>query len=198
MPEQQSGSLTTTAVLSEIGPRLRAARLKRDLTLEALAEATEISASTLSRLEAGKRAPNLELLIPITRALRIGLDDLLMWKAPDPRVHSRTRRFPNLVVEYLSPESAPIQTFKMTMNPTKEPLRTRSHDGYEWIYVLRGRARIVLGDREVIVEEGEAAEFDTRIPHGVAALGISPLEVLSIFNSSGERIHLSGFRPTAD
>ncbi|MFI2651091.1 helix-turn-helix domain-containing protein [Micromonospora fulviviridis] len=192
MPEQQRMPDLTRAVLREVGPRLRSARMKRDLTLEALSEATGISASTLSRLEAGKRAPNLELLLPVTRALRISLDDLLMWSTPDPRVHSRTRRFGNLTVEYLSPESAPVQTFKMTFAPSTEPIQTRSHDGYEWFYVLRGRARVVLGDREVIVEAGQAAEFDTRIPHGVAALGGEPVEVLSIFNRSGERIHLPG------
>ncbi|MGP5655751.1 helix-turn-helix domain-containing protein [Candidatus Corynebacterium faecigallinarum] len=192
MPEQHETPDLTQAVLREVGPRLRAARLKRDLTLESVSETTGISASTLSRLEAGKRAPNLELLLPITRALRVSLDDLLMWKAPDPRVRSRTRRFGDLTVEYLSPEAAPVQTFKMTFLPTGEPVQTRSHDGYEWFYVLRGRARVVLGDREVIVEEGQAAEFDTRIPHGVTALGPGQLEVLSIFNRSGERIHLPG------
>ncbi|MFF3442474.1 helix-turn-helix domain-containing protein [Streptosporangium sp. NPDC002721] len=192
MAEQRQAPGLTDAVLREVGPRLRAARLKRDLTLEALSGATGISASTLSRLEAGKRAPNLELLLPITRALRLSLDELLMWKAPDPRVRSRTRQFGNLTVEYLSPESAPIQTFKMTFTPSNEPIQTRSHEGYEWCYVLRGRARVVLGDREVIVEEGHAAEFDTRIPHGVAALDGQPLEILSIFNRGGERIHLPG------
>lgn len=94
MPDQQQPPPDLTqAVLREVGPRLRTARLKRSLTLEALAEITGISASTLSRMEAGKRAPNLELLIPVTRALRISLDDLLMRNAPDPRVQARTRRF---------------------------------------------------------------------------------------------------------
>ncbi|GIT81458.1 XRE family transcriptional regulator [Leifsonia sp. LS1] len=193
MPDQQQAPPDLTrAVLREIGPRLRAARLKRSLTLEALAEITGISASTLSRMEAGRRAPNLELLIPVTRGLRISLDDLLLWKAPDPRVQAPTRRFANLTVDYLSPETAPVQTFKMTFTPSPGPIQTRSHDGYEWIYVLRGRARVILGDRDLVVEIGEAAEFDTRIPHGVAALGNEPLEVLSIFNRSGERIHLPG------
>ncbi|WP_308122742.1 helix-turn-helix domain-containing protein [Microbacterium marinilacus] len=191
-PEESRPGLTQ-AVLREVGPRLRTARLKRDLTLEALSETTGISASTLSRLESGKRAPNLELLIPVTRALRLSLDDLLMWTAPDPRIRSRTQRFGNLTVEYLSPESAPIQTFKMTLTPTNEPIQTRSHDGYEWCYVLRGRARVILGDRELVIEAGQAAEFDTRLPHGVAAVGGQPVEILAMFNRSGERIHLPEF-----
>ena len=191
-PEDRRPDLTQ-AVLREVGPRQRAARLQRDLTLEALSDTTGISPSTLSRLESGKRAPNLELLIPVTRALRLSLDDLLMWTAPDPRIRSRTQRFGNLTVEYLSPESAPVQTFKMTLTPTNEPIQTRSHDGYEWCYVLRGRARVILGDRELVIEAGQAAEFDTRLPHGVAALGSEPVEILSIFNRSGERIHLPEF-----
>ncbi len=192
MPEQRRESDLTQAVLREVGPRLRAARLKRDLTIDTVADATGISASTISRLEGGKRAPNLELLLPLTRVLRISLDDLMMWTAPDPRVTSRTRRFGAITVEYLSPENAPVHTFKMTILPTNEPVQTRSHDGYEWLYVLRGRARVVLGDRELIIEAGQAAEFDTRTPHGVAALGGEPLEVLAIFNRSGERTHLPG------
>lgn len=198
MPDQNGRPDLTQAVLREVGPRLRAARLKRDLTLGALSERTGVSASTLSRLEAGKRAPNLELLLPVTRALRISLDDLLMWNTPDPRVRSRTRRLGNLTVEYLSPEDAPIQTLRMIFAPTHEPLRTRSHDGHEWFYVLRGRARVVVGDREVIVEAGQAAEFDTRIPHGVAAVGREPVEILSMFSRSGERIHLPGALGSAE
>ena len=102
--------------------------MKRDLTLEALAEATGISPSTLSRLEAGKRAPNLELLLPVTRVLRLSLDDLLMWTAPDPRGRARNRRFGNLMVEYLSPDGAPVQTFKMTLTPSDEPIQFRVQD----------------------------------------------------------------------
>lgn len=181
----------TQAVLREVGPRLRAARLKRDLTLETLAEATGISASTLSRLEAGKRAPNLELLLPVTRVLHIGLDDLMMWKAPDPRIRTRTRTFGSITVEYLSPESAPIHALRMTFLPTNEPIRTRSHDGYEWFYVLRGSARVILGDQEAVITAGQAAEFDTRIPHAVTPVGTEPVELIAIFNRSGDRIHLT-------
>lgn len=190
MPGQPPHPDLTRAVLRELGPRLRAARLGRDLTLGALADLTGISPSTLSRLEAGKRAPNLELLLPVTRALRISLDDLMMWRAPDPRTRSPMRRVRHLTVEYLSPENAPVQTFRMTLAPSGEPIRTRSHDGYEWIHVLRGRAQVVLGDRHLVVEAGQTVEFDTRTPHGAAALDGEPVEAISMFNPTGEPIHL--------
>ena len=65
------------SVLSAVGPRLRALRRQRDITLAALAEATGISVSTLSRLESGQRRPTLELLLPLARAYGVPLDDLV-------------------------------------------------------------------------------------------------------------------------
>ena len=177
----------TQAVLREVGPRLRAIRLKRDLTLDALAETTGISASTLSRLESGKRAPNLELLLPVTRALRIGLDDLLVWRSsqPAPVRALRSRRCGGLTVEYLSPDSAPVHVLLMTFAPSAEPAPTRSHDGRQWFHVLRGRVRIVVGEEVLTVGAGQSAEFDARIPHSMSASGGDPVEVLAMFSPTG-------------
>lgn len=194
----EPGPDLTQAVLREVGPRLRAARLRRDLTLEAVSAETGISTSTLSRLESGRRAPNLELLLPITRLLGVSLDDLLLWRAPDPRVTSRTRTHGGVTVEYLSPPSARTQVLRMTVRPTREPLRRRSHEGHEWFYVLRGRARVVLGERDVVMEAGQAAQFDTRIPHAVAAVGDEPLEVLAMFTRSGHLLHVPDPDPAVD
>ena len=69
--------------IDEIGPRLRAARVRAGLTLDALAERAAVSASTLSRLESGKRQANLELLLPLARELRLSLDELVP-PAPPP------------------------------------------------------------------------------------------------------------------
>ena len=72
--------------LGQVGIRLRAARKARGWTLDELAARASISASTLSRLESGKRQASLELLLPLTRALGIRIDDLLEPAARDPRV----------------------------------------------------------------------------------------------------------------
>lgn len=180
--------------LTLIGPRLKSWRQKRDMTLAELSEATGISSSTISRLEAGKRAPNLELVVPIARALRLELDDIVPRKAPDPRVARTTSRAGETRYETLSPESSPVQTYKVTLpaNPagvTAVP-DPRVHDGQEWLYVLSGRLRLVLGEQDVTLGPGEAAEFDTRIPHWMSATGAGPTEFLSIFSKEGKRIHL--------
>jgi transcriptional regulator with XRE-family HTH domain len=187
--------------LALIGPRLKSWREKRSMTLAELAAATGISSSTLSRLEAGKRAPNLELVVPIARALRLELDDIVPRAAPDPRVRRTTKRVGGTQYETLSPESSAVQTYKVTFpaNPVgvaavPEP---KVHDGQEWLYVLSGHLRLVIGEQDVTLGPGEAAEFDTRVPHWLSATGAGPAEILSIFSKEGKRIHLRARTPSA-
>ena len=183
--------------LRQIGPRLKSWRQKRNLTLDELSTMTQISASTISRLEAGKRAPNLELVIPMARALRLELDDIIPGPTPDPRVDRVTQRFGDRTYEALSPDSSPTQTYRVTFaaSPQASP-DPQVHEGYEWLYVLDGRLRLVLGEHDLELGQGEAAEFDTRTPHWVGAAGENPAQVLVIFSKQGKRIHLRA-RPAA-
>lgn len=176
--------------LEQIGPRLREARRSRQWTLEHLASLAGMSVSTLSRLESGKRQASLELLLPLTRQLGIRIDDLLPDEAPDPRVRRPVERRDGMVIAPLTLESSPMRTFKITYPARKTPRATRVHDGYEWLYVLSGQVRLALGERVMLLDVGEAAEFDTRIPHAISAAGGRPAEVLSIFNELGERLHI--------
>ncbi len=175
--------------LGQVGSRLRAARRDRGFTLDDLAARTGISSSTLSRLEGGKRQATLELLVPLTRQLGIRIDDLIPGETPDPRIRQAPVRHDGLLIVALSPDHAPIHTFKITYPPRAKTPTLRTHDGYEWIYVLHGRLRLRLGERDLTLARGEAAEFDTRTPHAMAATGGRPAEVISIFNQSGARIH---------
>lgn len=175
--------------VSQIGPRLRTARQERGWTLDDLAARAQISPSTLSRLESGKRQANLELLVPLTRLLGVRIDDLVAPAPSDPRIRRAAMRRNGLVITPLTPDGAPVHTYKVTFPPTTKPPRPRTHDGYEWLYVLSGRLRLLLGDQDLVISRGEAAEFDTRIPHSLSAHGSRPAEVLSIFNDAGMRIH---------
>ncbi|OJX94024.1 MAG: XRE family transcriptional regulator [Micrococcales bacterium 73-15] len=175
--------------LSQVGARLRAARHSRGWTLEELAARAEMSTSTLSRLESGKRQASLELLLPLTRQLGIRIDDLVRLDAPDPRVRRPAIRRDGLVVAPLAPEGSPVDTYKITYPPARELPELRVHDGYEWLYVLAGRLRLRLGEQDLVLTRGEAAEFDTRIPHAISAAGGRPAQVISIFNDGGARIH---------
>lgn len=175
--------------MEQVGARLRGARQQRGLTLEELALAAGMSASTLSRLESGKRQASLELLLPLTRRLGIRLDDLVPQEQADPRVRRPEVRRDGLIIAPLAPEGSPILTYKITYPPSAEPPALRTHDGYEWLYVLAGRLRLRLGDQDLTLSRGEAAEFDTRTPHAMSAAGGRPAQVISIFNEAGARMH---------
>ncbi|MGG8410546.1 helix-turn-helix domain-containing protein [Streptomyces sp. 12297] len=180
------------AVLDEVGPRLKRLRTQRNLTLAALAETTGISKSTLSRLESGQRRPSLELLLPLAAAYRVPLDDLVgAPEVGDPRVRLTPRTLPDGgTVVPLSRGPGPLQAYKMVITDRGPVPDLRTHEGYEWLYVLGGRLRLVLGDRDLVLGAGEAAEFDTRLPHWFSSADGRPVEVLSLFGRQGERMHV--------
>lgn len=177
-----------TAALDHVGPRLRSARQAKGWTLDDLAGRAEMSTSTLSRLESGKRQASLELLVPLTRLLGIRLDDLVAEPA-DPRVRRAPTRRHGYVVAPLTRADSPVQTYKVTYPARDAAPAPRVHDGFEWLYVLSGRIRLLLEGRELILERGEAAEFDTRMPHSLSATADGVAEVVSIFSPDGERLH---------
>jgi transcriptional regulator with XRE-family HTH domain len=179
--------------LGAVGPRLRALRLQRDITLAALSVATGISVSTLSRLESGTRRPNLELLLPLARAHGVTLDELV--DAPptgDPRIHLRPVSRRGMTMVPLTRRAGGIQAYKLVIpaeSRRREP-DPQTHEGYEWLYVLNGRLRLVLGEQDLVLSPGEAAEFDTHVPHWFGAADAEPVEFLSLFGTQGERAHL--------
>ncbi|WP_431998267.1 cupin domain-containing protein [Sphaerimonospora mesophila] len=74
----------------------------------------------------------------------------------------------------------------------------RSHEGYEWPYVLSGRLRLALGEHDLVLTAGEAAEFGIRVPHGFGNAGPQPVEFLSLFDPQGERLHVRPALPRRD
>ncbi|MFE5514527.1 MULTISPECIES: helix-turn-helix domain-containing protein [unclassified Streptomyces] len=179
------------AVLNEVGPRLRRVRRDRGVTLAELSAATGISVSTLSRLESGQRRPSLELLLPLARAHQVPLDELV--GAPpvgDPRVKAKPIVRHGRTMYPLTRQPGGLQAYKVIQEKPYESPEPRVHEGYEWLYVLSGRLRLHLGGREVVLTAGEAAEFDTRVPHWFGPTTEGPVEFLSLFGPQGERMHV--------
>jgi transcriptional regulator with XRE-family HTH domain len=186
----------TDAVLTAVGPRLRALRSARGMTLGQLSEATGISVSTLSRLESGERRATLELLLPLARVHAVPLDELV--GAPptgDPRIHPRPITRDGVTMLPLSRRPGGIQAYKMLYPPRTpagepDPRDSRVHEGYDWLYVLAGRLRLLLGEHDIVLGPGEVAEFDTRTPHWIGNPHDQPAEVLGLFGPQGERLHV--------
>jgi transcriptional regulator with XRE-family HTH domain len=180
-------------VLTAVGPRLRSLRTRNGTTLAQLAEVTGISVSTLSRLESGQRRPTLELLLPLARAHRVQLDELV--GAPptgDPRIHPRPVTHHGMTTIPLTRRPGGVRAYKLLLPggwPGRE-LERKTHEGYEWVYVLDGRLRLLLGDKDVLLSAGEAAEFDTRTPHAMGNPDDDVTELLALFGPQGERAHV--------
>jgi transcriptional regulator with XRE-family HTH domain len=177
--------------LAAVGPRLRALRRQRGTTLADLSAATGISVSTLSRLESGDRRPNLELLLPLAKAHAVTLDDLV--GAPltgDPRIHLRPVTRHGMTMVPLTRRAGGIQAYKLVIPRRGTDPDPQTHEGYEWLYVLNGRLRLVLGEHDLVLGPGEAAEFDTRVPHWFGSATPDAVEILSLFGKQGERAHL--------
>jgi transcriptional regulator with XRE-family HTH domain len=184
--------------LDQVGPRLKRLRTQRRITLTALAKTTGISKSTLSRLETGQRRPTLELLLALSLAYRVPLDDLVgAPEVGDPRIRLRPDRVKGRTVIPLTRQPEGMQAWKIVIPASKVIPEPRAHDGHEWIYVLAGHVRLVLGDKDWILNAGEVAEFDTHEPHWFGSTGTEPAEILSIFARPGERMNIRTESPQA-
>lgn len=187
------GGREVDGVLDAVGPRLRALRRERGITLAGLAAATGVSESTLSRLESGRRRATLELLLPLARTYDVPLDDLVgAPRTGDPRIHLKPIRRFGMVFVPLSRRPGGMHAFKMIIPARPEPLEPapQTHEGYEWVYVLSGRLRLVIGERDLTLPSGEAAEFDTSLPHWLGSADAGAVELLILFGPHGMRAHV--------
>ncbi|MBG0829042.1 helix-turn-helix transcriptional regulator [Planomonospora sp. ID67723] len=184
-----SADIATT--LEHVGARLRRLRTLRNITLAALAETTGISKSTLSRLETGQRQPSLELLLHLAQAYRVPLDDLVgAPQVGDPRIRLKPRRVNGRTVVPLTRHPSGMQAWKIIIPVEAAAPVPRAHEGHEWLYVISGRMRLILGDLDLVLGPGEVAEFDTQVDHWFGSTGSEQAEVLSLFSRQGERMHV--------
>ncbi|MGY2028086.1 helix-turn-helix domain-containing protein [Nocardia gipuzkoensis] len=190
----------TNDVLDSVGPRLRALRRDRGITLADLAVRTGVSESTLSRLESGQRRASLELLLPLARTYDVPLDELVgAPRTGDPRIHLKPIRRFGMIFIPLSRRPGGTQAFKMIIPARPQPLEPtpQTHEGFEWLYVLNGRLRLVLGERDLTLSAGEAAEFDTSLPHWLGSADGGVVELLILFGPQGMRAHVRPDSPPA-
>lgn len=176
--------------------RIRGLRIARGWTLDALATRCYLSASTLSRIETGHRRIALDQLVPIAQALGTTLDQLVEPEGDDDVViRPEPEASAGMTMWLLSRERdrRGVTIAKMRITPERAFDEPRVHPGYEWFTVLSGTVRLVLGERVILVREGQAAEFSTMTPHRVEAHE-GPVELLTIFDHDGERAHLPGHR----
>ncbi|WP_043545013.1 helix-turn-helix domain-containing protein [Salinispora arenicola] len=176
--------------LQSVAPRLRALRRDSGARLIDVSAATGIPVSTLSRLESGQRRPNLRQLLALAITYRVTTDEIIGTPpSAEPHVNPRPVTRDGKTLIPLTRRAGGIQAYKMIVPGLERPVapHANSHEGYEWLYVLNGRLRLVLAEQDLILTPGEAAEFDTRLPHWIGAADTAPVEVLALLGLQGER-----------
>jgi transcriptional regulator with XRE-family HTH domain len=191
-------NVLTEPVDVRVRRRLRELRSLQGLTLQQVADRASIDISTLSRLEAGKRRLALDHIPALAAALGVSADDLLGAAPPqDPRVRGKPRRVGGMTLWPMTHRGAAggLQAYKVHINASRRkppPIETLPvHDGHDWMYVLDGRLRLILGEEDLVIEPGEAVEFTTWTPHWFGAVD-GPVEVIMIVGPHGERVHCHG------
>lgn len=174
--------------------RLRELRRERGLTLEDVATRAQIDVSTLSRLESGKRRLALDHLPRLATALSVSTDELL--RAPeteDPRVKGSSHTHHDITYWPLTRHgpAGGLHAFKIRISArrNKPPTEFPVHEGRDWMYVLSGQLRLILGDQDFTVKPGEAVEFSTWTPHWFGVVD-GPVEAITILGPHGEQLHL--------
>ncbi|OBC17194.1 XRE family transcriptional regulator [Mycobacterium sp. 852013-50091_SCH5140682] len=174
--------------------RLRELRRERGLTLEDVATRAQIDVSTLSRLESGKRRLALDHLPRLATALSVTTDELL--RAPeteDPRVKGSSHTYHDITYWPLTRHgpAGGLHAFKIRISArrNKPPTEFPVHEGRDWMYVLSGQLRLILGDQDFTVKPGEAVEFSTWTPHWFGVVD-GPVEAITILGPHGEQLHL--------
>jgi transcriptional regulator with XRE-family HTH domain len=171
--------------LPSVAPQLRALRRRASLTLEAAAGAAGLSPAHLSRLETGQRQPSLPMLLALARIYGTTVSELLGETVAERDAVLRSGD--------MEPTAAGGWTYFQAGAPGRgmQALRVqvphgsqgdivRVHPGEEWLYVLKGRLRLRLGDSTHRLDPGDSAHFDSLTPHRIAAHDPDGVELLFV------------------
>lgn len=186
-PEQDS---------SELGKRVRAARLAHDYTLEAASRVCGVSRSTLSKIENGIMSPTFDVLQKIVHGLNIDLG-ALFGSNPKPNASGRralTRRGAGqmysagcyqmeLLVTELAQKAMHPFRIRITAHSLDDFTEWGRHEGEEFLYVLSGSVCLYSElYAPTHLEAGDSIYFDSRTGHAAVSTSKEDAEVLWIID----------------
>ncbi|MEQ8842087.1 MAG: XRE family transcriptional regulator [Acidimicrobiales bacterium] len=184
-------SSPNTLVDDLVRARLRAIRRHHGWSLDDLATRSGVGASTISRIETGHRSISFDVLVPLARELHVTVDELVSCdEEEDVVIRPHAVNHPGMTVWPLSRPGSATVAVKMRFEPDGAEPDPQVHPGHDWMFVLEGKVRLILGERQLDVEAGESAEFSTMTPHAIAAVD-APAEVIMVFDREGAKTHLT-------
>ena len=186
--DESSQADSRAVVRRQLGGAIRRRRHAASLTLATVSERAGISVSMLSQVERGLLDPSLDTLRNIAEALGTAPFRLLAEEGPVAGVVRRGERRAlvddagNVRTELLSPsaEGAFAITVWELQPAGSRVVETRARPGEEATLVLKGSARLEIGDELIELVAGDCVTFDRRSAHRVTAVGRAPLICLAV------------------
>lgn len=186
-------------VLKELnlGGKIRELRVKKDLTLKEISEKTKFSTALLSQIENNMVSPPISTLWKIAEALDVKLSYFFQQAPVEMREYFLLRRGEGKPVfrhesrfahTYYSlgygKEGRRMDPFIVEFSGGEEHMEPMSHEGEEFVYVLKGGMELVYGEKSILLEEGDSIYFDSRVAH--AARGDAGTIVLAVLYRGGK------------
>lgn len=199
-PDPEPSAAPGTADAPGVGPRLHELRRGSGLTLEAAARQVGLSPAHLSRLETGRRQPSLPMLLTLARTYGTTVSDLLGEEPPEREPVIRAARAEAVesdgwIYRQAGGSGRAMQALRVHVPAGAQRDLVRVHPGEEWLHVLAGELRLVLGEAEHRLAPGDSAHFDSRTPHRITAAtshGVDLLFVHTLLRSSAADLCLGG------
>lgn len=190
--EVENGAVQDTYV----GQRVRQLRTERGLSIRALAEASGLSANTLSLIENGKISPSVSTLQRAAQALAVPITTFFELPAPRQQVvflsgEVRSRaRFEHGAVEDLATgfASRALHPCLVTLEPHNgsgaDPI---VHTGYEFVYCLKGRVTYTVDGQQYNLSPGDSLLFESHLPHRWSNEDDTSAQMLLVLAPTDER-----------
>ena len=171
--------------LPAVAPQLRALRRRASLTLETAARTAGLSPAHLSRLETGRRQPSLPMLLGLARIYGTTVSELLGETVAHRDAIVRAADMEPTAAGGWSywqagASARGMQALRVHVPHGAQGDMVRVHPGEEWLYVLKGRLRLRLGDTAHVLAPGDSAHFDSLTPHRLAADGSDGTDLLFV------------------
>ncbi len=185
-------------VSAEIGMRVKKARESRGLSIFDIYLRTDINVDLLSQIEEGNFIPPLGTVIKLAKALDLKMGYFIsgeeakaytIVRRDDRKVISRydpgKERHYGYEYESLAPHKADrtMEPFLVTLQPSKTEEERSTHDGQEFIFVLRGKMEVRLGEEIHILEPGDSIYYDAKVPHLVKCHGKETTKILAVLHT---------------
>jgi transcriptional regulator with XRE-family HTH domain len=173
-------------VLDSLAEKLKKARMDAKLSILEVAGKAGVSSGSISKIEKGKMVPTILTLLRIVRVYNKPLgffveEELSQFDCYTSQSNRRRKmscsagtRRNKFELELISAPFATgiVDAGIITLAPGVSSAGSQlNHSGEELGYCLKGRFELVLGERRIILEEGDSVHFNASMPHNYRNIG---------------------------